>query len=73
MKHVLFILGMIVLVTGCHTRREVVYTQPATRTVYIEEPAGAVIYTPETRVYRSARPRPEKLGELHQWHKWHHY
>jgi hypothetical protein len=79
MKTVLLILSTAALVTGCHTRREVVYDTPRTTTV-VREPAGTVrvyepryrTYQPRYRVYETERvyrtyPRYQpKAAEYHQ-------
>jgi hypothetical protein len=62
------------LLAGCVSKREVVYTEPSvTRTTVIHEPAGTVrVYEPGVRYYDSgvryyrAPMHPRKLGEYHQ-------
>jgi hypothetical protein len=70
MKTVLLLAGIVTLVTGCYSKKEVVYERPAaTRTTIVREPAGSVrVYEPDVR-YRYYYPgdtlQQPKAGEYH--------
>jgi len=76
MKNILLLAGAAIVLTGCYTKKEVVYEpaprttivrETAPRTTIVREPAAAVrVYeAPPTRYYYYDRAGQRKLGEYH--------